>query len=271
MHSLRRPLSLLLALAALAPSLGANTRSGSLVKHTVSGSGTFEQGRRQRAEVNRATFHPIDHHFALSVFGRMGWVITGQWQREGDAVTLVVANMNNTPARGSGELKLDGRGNVESVKISGTSQGGAYKVRFKAGAPAAAEPATVRLGPGSAVQSDPRDLRARDTFDRSRQGRGALTFSGGAPTQLTSAEVDLAPGGRIVVRADAGGASYRFEGTAGASGSREELDLVLSSAGGGGVVTGSARMDRSGRSVEHLQLQGWLGSRPFQLDFRAGR
>lgn len=250
----------------------ASTRS--LVKHTVSGSGTFEQGRGLRAEVNRATFHPIDQHFALSVFGRMGWVITGQWERDGDEVILRVANMNNTPARGSGELKLDGRGNVASVKLSGSSQGGAYRVRFKAG-PTSAIPPSVRLGPGGGSREAASAVLKpfeTDRFDRSRHGRGALTFSGSAPIQLSSAEVDLADSGRISVRATGGGSTFHFEGTAGSSGSREELDLVLHATGSdSGVVTGTARMDRSGRTVESLALQGWLGSRPFQLSFRAGR
>lgn len=248
----------------------ASARPGSLLKHTVSGSGTFEQGRGLRAEVNRATFHPIDHHFALSVSGRMGWVITGQWQRDGDEVILAVANMNNTPARGSGQIKLDGRGNVESVKLSGTTRGGAYRVRFKAG-PAgpvgSSEPVAVRLGPGSGAETLPRG--ERQSFNRSQHGRGVLTFSGAPQIPLTSAEVQLLASGRIRVRAEGGGTAYHFEGTAGSSGTREDLDLVLHASGGGGVVTGTARMDRSGRSVEHLALQGWLGNRPFQLDFRA--
>jgi hypothetical protein len=253
----------------------ASARPGSLVKHTVSGSGTFEHGRGLRAEVNRATFHPIDQHFALSVFGRMGWVITGQWERDGDEVILRVANMNNTPARGSGELKLDRRGNVTSVKLSGSSQGGSYRVRFKAGASSEGAPASVRLGPGSgARESAGPTLKPFETerFDRSRHGRGALTFSGSAPIQLSAAEVDLSDGGRISIRAAGGGDTFRFEGTAGSAGSREELDLVLHAIGGdSGVVTGTARMDRSGRAVEQLSLQGWLGSRPFQLSFRAGK
>ena len=274
MIPLRRRSSLLLAAAILASGLTAQARPGALVKHTVSGSGTFEQGRGMRAEVNRATFHPIDQHFALSVYGRMGWVITGQWKREGDEVTLVVSNMNNTPARGSGEVKLDGRGNVDSVKLSGSSRSGAYKVRFKAGAPSAPAPPSVRLGPGSDPRPNPTVLKpfAIEDFDRSRRGRGALTFSGGPPTMLTAAEVEISGSGRVSVRADAGGNTYRFEGTSGSSGSRDDLDLVLhSSAAGSGVVTGTARMDRSGRAVEELSLQGWLGSRPFQLHFKASR
>ncbi len=251
----------------------ATARPGSLVKLTVSGSGTVEQGRSLRAEVNRATFHPIDQHFALSVSGRMGWVITGQWEREGDEVILTVANMNNTPARGSGEVKLDGRGNVESVKVSGSSRGGAYKVRFKAGAPAPGAPPSVRLGPGSDPRPGASVLKpfAAGQFDRSRRGRGALTFSGGAPITLTSAEVQMSAGGRVSVRAIGGGSAYRFEGTAGSSGTRDALDLVLHSSEGSGVVTGSAEMDASGRAVERLELQGWLSGRPFQLSFRAGR
>ncbi len=268
-----RPLpSAALIAVALAFSPSALARPGSLVKHTVSGSGTFEQGRGMRAEVNRATFHPIDQHFALSVSGRMGWVITGQWKRDGDEVLLVVSNMNNTPARGSGELKIDGRGNVESVKLSGTSRGGAYKVRFKTGAQSASPPPSVRLGPGSSAERPESPIvRERYVFDRSRHGRGALTFSGSAPIHLDSAEVEVSASGRASIRADGGGATYRFEGTAGSSGSREDLDLVLHSSSSRGVVTGTARMDRSGRAVEHLALQGWLASRPFQLTFRAGR
>jgi hypothetical protein len=267
-----RPLLAVIALSLLVAS-SATARPGSLVKHTVSGSGTFEQGRGLRAEVNRATFHPIDQHFALSVYGRMGWVITGQWERDGDEVILRVANMNNTPARGSGELKLDGRGNVDSVKVSGSTSGGAYRVRFKAGAPAPGTPPSVRLGPGSDPQPGTAVLKpfATEEFDRSRRGRGALTFSGAEPITLTAAEVQISPGGRVSVRATGGGSTYRFEGTAGSSGARDALDLVLHSSEGSGVVTGSAEMDGSGRAVERLQLQGWLGSRPFQLNFRAGR
>ena len=268
MRSIRSFISAAIIAAALTFSPAASARQGALVKHTVSGTGTFEQGRGMRADVNRATFHPIDQHFALSVSGRMGWVITGQWKREGDEVLLFVSNMNNTPARGSGELKIDDRGNVESVKVSGTTRGGAYKVRFKATASSASPPPAVRLGPGSIAELPGSPL---DGFDRTRRGRGALTFSGAAPIYLRTAEVEVSRSGQVFVRTDGAGATYRFEGTAVASELREDLDLVLHSSSSGGVVTGTARMDRSGRGVEHLALQGWLGNRPFQLDFRAGR
>ncbi len=274
MNYLPRTLLALAAASALALPSAAIARQGSLVKHTVSGSGTFEQGRGLRAEVNRATFHPIDQHFSLSVSGRMGWVITGQWERDGDEVILRVANMNNTPARGSGELKLDGRGNVESVKVSGSSRGGAYKVRFKAGAPAPGAPPSVRLGPGSEPQPNTAILKPFEptTYDRSRRGHGAIKLAGAPSSPIVSADVQLLGSGRVSVRAISAGNTYRFEGTAGSRSQREELDLVLHATGGGsGVVTGTARMDRSGHSVEELELRGWLHGQPFLLDFQAGR
>jgi hypothetical protein len=273
MFTARFPL-LALATAALLGSTPAEAaRPGSLVKHTVSGAGTFEQGRSLRAEVTRATFHPIDHHFALSVSGRMGWVITGQWRRDGDEVLLAVSNMNNTPAKGSGELQLDSRGNVESLKVNGSTRGGSYKVRFKTGALVSSTsppPPSVRLGPGVADRPMPPAAPDREEFDRSQRGRGAMKIDGDPAIYLHAAEVTLHPGGRVSIRTQGGGETFRFEGTSGSSGNRAALDLVMhATSGGAGVVTGTARMDRSGRSVDELDLQGWFGSRPFQLTFRA--
>lgn len=274
MNYLPRIILALVAASALALPPVATARQGGVVKHTVSGSGIFEQGRGMRAEVNRATFHPIDQHFALSVSGRMGWVITGQWERDGDEIILRVSNMNNTPARGSGEVKLDSRGNVDTVKLSGTSRGGAYKVKFKAGAPGPVSPPSVRLGPGSEPTPKPSVLEpfSQEAFDRSRRGRGAMKLAGGMTVSVVSADVQMTPSGRVSVRATTAGNTYRFDGTAGSSASREELDLVLHAVGNeSGVVTGTARMDRSGQAVDELELRGWLHGQPFLLDFKAGR
>lgn len=265
---------LLLALAPVAAPGAASGRAGTLVKHTVSGSGSFEQSRGVRAEVNRATFHPIDHHFSLSVYGRMGWVITGQWTREGDEVLLKVANMNNNPARGSGELKLDSRGNVESVNLSGSGRGGAYRVRFKAAPQTASAPPTVRMGPGpdDAPPKAPvlKPFDATGGFDRSRRGQGLLRMAGSAPITILSAELQTLGAGRVSIRATSPGNTFRFEGTASSSPSRDELDLVLHGSGGAsGVVTGTALMDRSGRTLEDLDLRGWMDGRTFVLDFQA--
>ena len=275
MLSSRALVSLLVTVLLSLPAVAAG-RPGSLVKHTVSGSGTFEQGRNIRAEVNRATFHPIDHHFSLSVSGRMGWVITGQWQRQGDEVILRVSNMNNTPASGSGALQLGPRGTVQSVKVSGSTRGGAYRVRFKSGALLAGAPPSVRLGPSTSAPRPPpvplQPFRATGDFDRCRRGHGVLQKSGAAPIVILAADVQLLGTGRVSVRVVSAGRTFRFDGTAGSSGSREELDLVLhASDGGTGAVTGTARMDRSGRAVEDLALRGWLEGQPFALRFAAGR
>ena len=264
------------ALVFCAASLPARaSQPATLVKHTVSGAGTFEQGRRLRAPVDRATFHPIDRSFALSVSGRMGWVITGQWTRQGSTVALTVANMNNAPARGAGELKLDERGTVESIKLTGSSNGAAYQVRFKAGASPAASPTPpiVRLGPSAPRPRPPAASAAeRDPFDRTRHGTGALHYAGAPLIPLTAGAVELTPAGRVSVRVTGGGATHRFEGVWGSGGDRSVLDLTLHpSDGPNGVVTGTARMDASGHALDRLDLQGFRGDRVFQLTFRAGR
>jgi hypothetical protein len=260
----------LLALLLLAATVHA-APPGALVKHTVSGSGTVEQGRGLRAAVDRATFHPIDHYFALSVSGHMGWVITGTWAWQGRDVALSVNNMNNTPARGSGSVELDSRGSVESLKLSGSARGGSYKVRFKSGAPARAEKklATVRLGPQSARPAPTPAPRA-ETFDRSRRGKGTYALAGAGPLRLLAADVQLSASGRVSVRLQSERETLRYEGTFGSNGGRPPYDLVLHTvAGGSGIVTGSARMDRGGKAVETLDLQGLRDGRPFRAQFRA--
>ncbi len=266
-----------LLLASAAPCLTHAARPVALAKHTVTGSGTFEHGREIRANVDRATFHPIDHHFALSVSGRMGWVITGQWVRQGSEIALTVANMNNSPAKGSGEVQLGARGTVESVKLSGSTRGGSYRVRFKAGAkappPSPAPPTSVRLGPSSSGResSPPAEERAPDAFDRTKRGRGELRFSGAPLIPLTAGDVELSPSGRVKVRLIGGGETHEYEGVWGSAGDRSKLDLTLHpSSGPNGVVTGTASMDRTGRALDRLELQGFRGDRSFQLSFRAG-
>jgi hypothetical protein len=276
MHASIRTLLLLLTVALLFPAARTEARDGTIVKHTVSGSGVFEQGRSVRAEVNRATFHPIDHNFALSVFGRMGWVITGYWQRDGDELVLQVKNMNNMPARGSGEVKLDSRGQIQMVNLSGSTRGGAYRVRFKTGALTASNVPPVRMGPGrsypSASTGPLKPFSGTPTYDRSRRGSGEMRIAGTAPIEITSAEVQIVSPGRVIVRASSAANAFRFEGTAGTSGSREEFDLVLhASSGGSGVITGTAVMDRSGQAVEDLELRGWIYGRSFSLEFEADR
>lgn len=256
--------------------------TASITKQTVSGSGTFEHGRDLRAVVNRATFHPIDNHFALSVSGRMGWVITGQWVRRGNELTLVVANMNNTPASGTGEVRLGQRGTVESVNLSGSTRGGSYKVRFKTGEVAqepaekpqkSPAPSSVRLGPAEPRQDAAAKVEAeRESFNRTRRGSGALRYVGGTLIPLTAGDIDLSPAGRVTVRLIGGGETYEFEGVWGTAGDRSRLDLTLHpSSGENGVVTGTAHMDGSGRALDRLDLQGFRGERSFQLTFRAGR
>lgn len=272
------PRSFVIFLIAVAvPYLTHAAQPGALAKHTVTGSGTFEHGREVRATVDRATFHPIDHHFALSVSGRMGWVITGQWVRQGNELVLTVANMNNNPAKGAGEVRLGGRGTLESVKLSGSTRGGTYRVRFKSGEKAPPQsPAplnSVRLGPPSSGQesSPPMEEKARDSFDRTKRGTGALRFSGAPLIPLTAGDVDLSPSGRVKVRLIGGGETHEFEGVWGSGGDRSKLDLTLHPASGAnGVVTGTAHMDRTGRALDRLELQGFRGDRSFQLSFRAG-
>lgn len=272
------PRSLTFLLLALAvPRLLPAAPPPALAKHTVTGAGTFEHGREVRANVDRATFHPIDHHFALSVSGRMGWVITGQWVRQGNEIALTVANMNNNAAKGSGEVRLSGRGTLESVKLSGSTRGGAYRMRFKSGEkappPSPAPPNSVRLGPSSSGRepAPPVEEKPRDSFDRSKRGTGALRFSGGPLIPLTAGDVDLSPSGRVKVRVIGGGETHEFEGVWGSGGDRSKLDLTLHpSSGANGVVTGTAQMDRSGRALDRLELQGFRGDRSFQLSFRAG-
>lgn len=271
-----RTLLLLLAAALSFTPIRAGARDAAIVKHTVSGSGTFEQGRGIRADVNRATFHPIDHNFALSVFGRMGWVITGHWERDGDEIVLHVKNMNNTPARGSGEVKLDSRGQMQVVNLSGSTRGGAYRVRFKTGALTASNVPPVRMGPGrsypSASTGPLKPFNGAPTYDRSRRGSGEMRIAGTAPIEITSADVQILSPGRVAVRVSGAANTFRFEGTAGTSGSREEFDLVLrATSGGTGVITGTARMDRSGHSVHELELRGWIYGRGFALEFEADR